>query len=403
MPEKIPGFSNNFVGELSSLSFQEICFEISNKFLSEDILANDINEIIEQSINFDAPLISLENNTHILELFHGPTFAFKDFGARFMAEVFKHFLQDSKKEVIVLVATSGDTGSAVANAFYRKEGLKVVLLYPEKKISNLQEKQLTTLGENIYALEINGTFDDCQSLVKQAFNDNSLKKFKNLTSANSINIARLLPQTFYYFRAFQQLQNKNDELIFSVPSGNLGNLTAGLIAMQMGLPVSIFISATNLNSVFTEFLSTGKFTPRKSVPTLSNAMDVGNPNNFYRIVHLFNQKIEIIKNIIRSKTITDNETIETIRNVYQKYDYLLDPHGAVGFKAAIDLLLNDLSKKQLIILETAHPAKFSETIKESIEKEIDIPPGLKSCLQLEKKSVKMKSVYNELKEYLLAV
>lgn len=399
VPVKIPLLSDEFWKGLNNTSFNDICFEISSQFLSDEIPSEDLRTIINNSINFDAPLISLTAKIKILELFHGPTLAFKDFGARFMAEVFEYFKKEENKETYILVATSGDTGSAVANAFFKKTGIKVILLYPSGKISNLQEKQFTTLGENITALEIEGTFDDCQSLVKKAFIDKEITDVKNLSSANSINIGRLLPQTFYYFRAIQQLKEISENLKITVPSGNLGNLTAGLIAKKMGLPVNEFISATNINSVFADFLSSGNLAPRKSVITLSNAMDVGNPNNYSRITEIFDNSFEKISNILTGYSIDDEKTLSTISKIYNKYDYILDPHGAVGFAA----MEKDNNISMNIILETAHPAKFNETIKKAVGKNIELPHMIKEIIYKEKKSIRLKNNFEDFKSYLLNI
>ena len=399
MPFDIPLLQKSFFENIKEKTFQEICFEISNLLLKDEIPESSLQNIISNAINFDAPLVNLNDKIKVLELFHGPTLAFKDFGARFMAESFAHFIQNQNLETTILVATSGDTGSAVANAFYKKPGIKVILLYPAGKVSKIQEMQFATLGQNISALEISGTFDDCQSLVKKSFGDKEIARRINLSSANSINIARLIPQTFYYFRAYQQLANKSEPFIFCVPSGNLGNLTAGLISQKMGLPVHKFISAVNSNSVFSDYISTGDFNPRSSISTLSNAMDVGNPNNFERITEIFNSSHEEIKSNIESISISDKETIEVIKKVYDEFDYLIDPHGAVGFSAMQKF--SQLYGHTKILLETAHPAKFGNVIKSAIGKNAELPESLKTSLTGKKQTVTLSGNFKELKEFLL--
>jgi threonine synthase len=399
MPVEIPLLQKSFFENIEQKTFLEICFEISNLLLKDEIPELSLQKIISSAINYDAPLVHLSDKIKVLELFHGPTLAFKDFGARFMAESFAHFIQSQNRETTILVATSGDTGSAVANAFYKKPGIKVILLYPAGKISKIQEMQFATLGNNISALEISGTFDDCQSLVKNSFSDEEIVCRINLSSANSINIARLIPQTFYYFRAYQQLANKSEPFIFCVPSGNLGNLTAGLISQKMGLPVHKFISAVNNNSVFSDYISTGNFIPRLSVSTLSNAMDVGNPNNFERIAQIFQNSYEEIKDNIESISISDKETVEAIKKAYNEFGYLVDPHGAVGFSAMHKI--SQLEGITKILLETAHPAKFGNVIKFAIGKDPELPESLKSSLRGNKQTVKLSGNFRELKEFLL--
>lgn len=399
LPAGIPLLEKSFFENIDNIDFNEICFRISDSFLNDEIPEIYLHKIISEAVNFDSPLIHLSDNIKILELFHGPTLAFKDFGARFMAETFSYFIRDENRGSTILVATSGDTGSAVANAFYKKPGIKVVLLYPGGKVSKIQEMQFTTLGGNISALEIAGTFDDCQAMVKKAFSDKEIRDRKNLSSANSINIARLIPQTFYYFRAFQQLDNKSLPLMFCVPSGNLGNLTAGLISQRMGLPVFKFISAVNENSVFAEYISTGNFNPGPSTSTLSNAMDVGNPNNFERILELFDYSHDEIKKNILSRSITDPETEEIIKRVFAEYNYLLDPHGAVGFAAMQKFSEPEDCTK--ILLETAHPAKFESVIKSVTGSELEIPERLGIYLKRDKQSTKLPADYEKFKEFLI--
>jgi len=399
MPEFIPKLDSSFINNLERFSFQEIAFNIAQKFIEDEIEEHELKSIIERSINFPAPLVKLSDGLNILELFHGPTLAFKDFGARFMAETISHF---TKEKLNILVATSGDTGSAVAGGFYGKDNINVFLLYPSGKVSEIQEKQLTTWGGNITALEIKGTFDDCQQLVKAAFVDKELISQKKFSSANSISIARLLPQIFYYFEAYKQLKSKNRETIVCVPSGNLGNLTAGLFAKMMGVPINKFIAATNSNDIFTKYINTGNFEPRASVQTLSNAMDVGNPSNFARIINSYKNLYEEIKSDIYSATFTDEETIKAIKEVYNKYNYVIDPHGAVGYLAVKKFLEEqNIQNANSIVLETAHPAKFLNTVEEAIKIKVEIPAQLKECLHKEKHSFVLSNNYNEFREFLL--
>ncbi len=403
MPLNIPQIDNSFINKLKNKSFKEIAFEISKLFIEDDLQTDELRKIINNAFNFETPLINLSDQINVLELFHGPTLAFKDYGARFMAAVISHYNRDSNKELKVLVATSGDTGSAVAGGFYKREGIKVYLLYPQGMVSEIQEKQLTTWGENITALEINGNFDDCQKLVKSAFVDVDLNNKLNLTSANSISIARMLPQIFYYFEAYKQLKDIIKDIYVCVPSGNLGNLTAGLFSSAMGLPIRRFISATNTNSVFTDYLNTGKFKPREVIPTLSNAMDVGNPSNLVRIDKMHNNELKKIQNNIYSASFNDQQTIEAIKEVYKKYNYVMDPHGAVGYLAIKKYFGEyDIKNSTGIILETAHPAKFIDTVKRAIEKEIEIPERLAQCISKEKISTQLPNDYSSLKDYLLS-
>ena len=406
MPEFIPELSADFIKNLKDHSFQSIAFEVSRHLLSggsslgnEIISDNDLKEIIEKSIDFPAPVISLDDDTHILELFHGPSLAFKDFGARFMAQLMSYFNQIDEKELVILVATSGDTGGAVAAGFYKALGIKVVILYPSGKVSMLQEKQLTTLGENIIALEVQGTFDDCQALVKKAFLDSELISKMRLSSANSINIARLIPQSFYYFEAFKQVDTKGKPLVFSIPSGNFGNLTAGLFAKKMGLPIHQFIAATNLNASVPKYLKTGDFQPHPSVRTLSNAMDVGNPSNFARMLDIFGSTWNNMAAEIKGYSYDDTYTKAAMVEVFQKYDYILDPHGAVGY-----LALKEYQKKNDVVgvvLETAHPAKFLDDVESILNRKIDIPERLASLADKKKESILMGIDFESFKTWLL--
>ncbi len=402
MPEEIPLLDKSFFEKISSLSLKEIAFNVTKNLLVSDISEQEIEKIINAAITFNAPLVQLSDNKFILELFHGPTLAFKDFGARFMANVMSYLNKDSDKEVTILVATSGDTGSAVANGFYNVEGINVILLYPSEKVSKIQEQQLTTIDGNITALEILGTFDDCQRLVKQAFLDKSLTSKMILSSANSINIARLLPQSFYYFNSYARLENKHLQTVISVPSGNFGNLTAGLIAKKMGLPVNKFIAAVNSNDVFSHYIATSEFEPKPSVKTLSNAMDVGNPSNFVRILELYGNNYQKIKYDIYSKSFSDKDTILGMKEVYANYNYTIDPHGAVGYLALKKFSEeNNLKSFNVIILETAHPAKFKDIVENALNINIGMPERLSQCLHKEKHSIKLSSNYNELKEFLM--
>jgi threonine synthase len=402
LPEYFPVFPEKFVNEINEFSFQEISYKIAASFIEDEIPSSILNDIIERAINFDAPLSRLNENTNILELFYGPTLAFKDFGARFMAEVLSYFSKESKQDINILVATSGDTGSAVSNGFFDMEGIKVYLLYPSKKVSHIQEMQLTTLDRNITALEVEGTFDDCQKLVKQAFLDSEITRNLFLSSANSINIARLLPQSFYYFNAYKQLKDKKKPLIFSVPSGNFGNLTGGLIAKKMGLPVDKFIAAVNINDVFPVYLNTGKFIPKPSIKTISNAMDVGNPSNFHRILDLYNNNLDKLSDEITSYSFSDLQTKKAIKEIYNKYSYLIDPHGAVGYLALEEYITkNHIESFNGIILETAHPSKFADIMEEVVNENIQIPARLAKCLHKEKRSTKISKEYDDFKNYLL--
>ena len=402
MPEKIPDLDKSFVAGIGKYSFQEIAFEILSKYSEDEISISDLSNIVDSTLTFPAPIAKLDDHLNVLELFHGPTLAFKDFGARFTARLISHFIKGSDKKLNILVATSGDTGSAVANGFYGIDGINVYLLYPSGKVSDIQEKQLTTLDKNITALEIKGTFDDCQRMVKAAFVDEELNKHLNLSSANSINIARLVPQIFYYFEAYKQLLPINNKFFVSVPSGNLGNLTAGLFAKFMGLPVDKFVSAVNSNRVFPEYLATGKFVPRPSVKTLSNAMDVGNPSNLARIMDLFNNNVSAANDVIFSSGYDDAQTVKAIRNIYDKYDYVIDPHGAVGYLSLTEYVESQKENNYTgVILETAHPAKFKDAVEEAINSEVKIPERLQESIEKEKKSVVLSNEYSAFKEFLM--
>lgn len=400
-PETIPKFESIFFDEINKYADEEIAFKIIQPYIGEVIPKNELKRIVEETINFKIPLVKINESISSLELFHGPTLAFKDVGARFMSRCLGYFVKDNNQKITVLVATSGDTGGAVANGFYNVDGVEVVILYPSGKVSSVQEKQLVTLGNNIHAIEINGTFDDCQKMVKQTFSDEELNKKLFLTSANSINVARWLPQQFYYFFAWKQWPDKKNLPVICVPSGNFGNICAALLAYISGLPVKHFIAACNANKVVPEFLKTQNYQPKKAIATISNAMDVGDPSNFIRILELFHHQFNDLKSVLSSDSISDEETRETIKNVYEKVGYLLDPHGAVAYKAFENFLkLNPLQKGYL--LETAHPVKFYDVVEAVINQEIPIPGIVKDILNKEKKSLSMNANFENLKEYLLS-
>ncbi len=415
MPLVIPALPASFFEQLPTLSLPEMGLQICQTLFGDDIPAADLRTIVENAIDFPAPLVRLDESTYILELFHGPSLAFKDFGARFMAQLMSYFNRGEDRELVILVATSGDTGGAVAAGFHRTPGIKVVILYPSGKVSPLQEKQLTTLGDNIAALEVDGTFDDCQALVKQAFLDSHLREQIRLSSANSINISRLVPQSFYYFSAYQQLPDHSQTPVFCIPSGNFGNLTAGLLAQRMGLPVHHFIAATNANDVVPAYLRDGQYTPRPSVPTLSNAMDVGAPSNFARMLDLAGDGIQVIKpdsplalghlrQQISGFAISDQRTKDTMREVDAAYDYVLDPHGAVGY-LALRTWQQANPRSNIhpgIVLETAHPAKFLEEVEAILDRPFAVPERLSSLATLQKKATFMSTAYQPFKDYLLA-
>lgn len=400
MPEIIKRLPDAFYHNISEMTFQEISFIIAEAFFGEDVEADALKTLVYDALNFDTPVIKVTDNIYSLELFHGPTAAFKDVGARFMARLLGYFIgKDKHEQVNVLVATSGDTGSAVANGFLGVPGIHVYVLYPKGKVSLIQEKQFTTLARNITALEIDGTFDDCQALVKSAFMDTDLNNNINLTSANSINVARFLPQSFYYFYAYAQMQRlgKADNLVFSVPSGNFGNITAGLFAKRMGLPIKRFIAANNRNDVFLQYLQTGKYDPRPSVTTIANAMDVGAPSNFARILDLYGSH-EAICADISGVSYPDEEIRKTLAAVYQEKRYLLDPHGACGYQALCDGLKDGETG---VFLETAHPAKFLETVESITSNKVTIPATLKAFMGGKKQSVELPANFEIFKTYLL--
>ena len=394
-PENITPLPTGFFKNIEYFSNEEIAFEVIKQFVGDEIPEKKLKEIIKETINFDFPLVPIAENISTLELFHGPTMAFKDVGARFMARCLGEFNKENSAQT-VLVATSGDTGGAVANGFLNVKGVDVVILYPDGKVSDIQEKQLTTLGQNITALKVDGVFDDCQDMVKKAFLDADIKR--TLTSANSINIARWLPQMFYFFFAYKQLKSKEKELVFSVPSGNFGNICAGILAQKLGLPIKHFVAATNVNDTVLNYLKDGVYAPKPSKSTISNAMDVGNPSNFIRIQELFNNNIDQLKNRFSSFSYTDAATKEAMKEIYAKANYVADPHGAVGYLGAKEYL-KDNKDTQCVFLETAHPVKFMDIVEETLNVNVAIPTQIEGVLHKEKKFQKIKT-YEELKAYL---
>ena len=406
MPEKIGKIDKDTIAQMKHMSFHEIACVVAKAFFGEDIEPETLDTIVKDTLSFDTPVIHVKDNIYSLELFHGPTLAFKDVGGRFMARLLGYFIQkEGLKEVNVLVATSGDTGSAVANGFLGVPGIHVYVLYPKGKVSPIQECQFTTLGQNITALEIDGTFDDCQALVKSAFMDKELNAHMKLTSANSINVARFLPQSFYYFNAYAQLDKigKANELVVSVPSGNFGNITAGIFAYWMGLPIKRFVAANNRNDVFLEYLQTGKYNPRPSIATIANAMDVGNPSNFARITDLFSQyenPHQAICQLISGHRYTNEEIAATMKQTFQETQYVLDPHGACGFQGLVDEQLNSVETG--LFLETAHPAKFKGVVDSILNTDLEIPAKLKAFMEGEKQSIELPKAFDEFKTFLLS-
>ncbi len=398
-PEYIPAIDKDLIDQIDIYSNAEIAFKIISPYVGDSIPAEELKKICSETVDFDIPLVKVNDNIFSLELFHGPTLAFKDVGARFMSRCLGFFAKEKNEKVVVLVATSGDTGGAVANGFYNVDGVEVVILYPSGKVSSVQEKQLTTLGSNIHALEVEGNFDDCQRMVKNVFADEVLNKKIFLTSANSINVARWLPQQFYYFFAWKQWKDKNDPPVISVPSGNFGNICAGLLAQRSGLPVKHFIAACNANDVVPEYFRTGDYKSKKAVATISNAMDVGDPSNFVRIQEMFKDNISELKNIVSSYSVTDEDTKTVIKSVFEKEEYLLDPHGAVAWIALNKYL--DLHKNSKgIFLETAHPVKFYDVVEPVIGQIVPIPVSVQLQLSKEKKSTKIAADSNLVKAFL---
>lgn len=402
MPERIPSFPGAFFNNIGKMSLAEMSFVIASALFGDDIESDVLKDIVDETMNFEIPLKYVRGNIYSLELYHGPTLAFKDVGARFMARVLGYFnSKESDNVVNVLVATSGDTGSAVANGFLGVPGVRVFVLYPHGRVSKIQEAQFTTLGNNITAIEVNGNFDDCQALVKNAFMDEELNEHMQLTSANSINVARFLPQMFYYFHAFARLKERaqpTDNIVFSVPSGNFGNICAGLIGKAMGLPVKRFIAANNRNDVFFKYLQTGKYEPKPSIATIANAMDVGDPSNFARVYDLYKHSHEAICADITGYTYTDEQISETLKNTYKNWKYLLDPHGAVAYRA----LEENLKENEIgIFLETAHPAKFKNVVENIIDEKVKVPARLEAFMKGEKKTVQISTAFSQFKKYLL--
>ena len=402
MPETIKTLPQSFFDNIDKLSFQEIAFTVAQAFFGEDVNEEELRKIVYDTLSFDCPVARVTDNIYSLELFHGPTLAFKDVGARFMARLLQYFIrQEGNEEVNVLVATSGDTGSAVANGFLGVDGIHVYVLYPKGKVSKIQECQFTTLGKNITAVEVDGVFDDCQALVKNAFMDEELNNHMKLTSANSINVARFLPQAFYYFNAYARMKalGKADEMVVCVPSGNFGNITAALFGHRMGLPIKRFIAANNANDIFYNYLQTGKYEPKASRQTIANAMDVGDPSNFARIYDLYKGDHSAVTSIISGATYSDDMIRETMRQCYADNGYILDPHGACGYRALSEQLK---AGETGVFCETAHPAKFKDTVDSIIGAEVEIPERLAAFMKGEKQSVEMGKSFAEFKEYLIS-
>ncbi len=401
MPEEIKQLPKEFFDNIQSLSFQKIAFEVAKAFFGEDIENDDLKRIVYDTLSFDCPVVKVCDNIWSLELFHGPTLAFKDVGARFMARMLGHFNRKEGKQLVnVLVATSGDTGSAVANGFLGVEGIHVYVLYPKGKVSKIQESQFTTLGRNITAIEVDGVFDDCQALVKSAFMDKELNEHIRLTSANSINVARFLPQAFYYFNAYARMKEQGlaDNLVVCVPSGNFGNITAGLFGHRMGLPIKRFIAANNANDIFYNFLKTGIYEPKPSIQTIANAMDVGDPSNFARVYDLYKGNHDTITSIISGATYSDDQIRETMKTCFTDNSYILDPHGACGYRALKEQLLPNETG---VFLETAHPAKFKDTVESAINSTVTIPDRLAEFMKGTKQSIPMSKDFANFKEFLM--
>ena len=401
MPQEIRPLPQEFFDNIENMSFQEMSYQVAHNFFGDDVDAESLREIVFDTLAFETPIVKVEDNIYSLELFHSPTLAFKDVGARFMARLLRYFIKrEGKKQVNVLVATSGDTGSAVANGFLGVDGIHVYVLYPKGKVSKIQESQFTTLGKNITAIEVDGVFDDCQALVKSAFMDEELQGHMNLTSANSINVARFLPQAFYYFNAYAQAKKlgKADNLTICVPSGNFGNITAGLFAQRMGLPIKHFIAANNANDIFYNYLLSGIYSPKASIQTIANAMDVGDPSNFARILDLYKSSHAEICNHISGATYSDDEIAATMKKCYEQTSYVLDPHGACGYQALKDNLKEGETG---VFLETAHPAKFKEKVDAILSTDIEIPTRLADFMKGKKQSLEMTADFSAFKQFLL--
>ena len=403
MPQEIRPLPQEFFDNIENMSFQEMSYQVAHNFFGDDVDAESLREIVFDTLAFETPIVKVEDNIYSLELFHGPTLAFKDVGARFMARLLRYFIKrEGKEQVNVLVATSGDTGSAVANGFLGVDGIHVYVLYPKGKVSKIQESQFTTLGKNITAIEVDGVFDDCQALVKSAFMDEELQGHMNLTSANSINVARFLPQAFYYFNAYAQAKKlgKADNLTICVPSGNFGNITAGLFAQRMGLPIKHFIAANNANDIFYNYLLSGIYSPKASIQTIANAMDVGDPSNFARILDLYKSSHAEICNHISGATYSDDEIAATMKKCYEQTGYVLDPHGACGYQALKDNLKEGETG---VFLETAHPAKFKEKVDAILSTDIEIPTRLADFMKGKKQSLEIAADFSAFKQFLLRV
>jgi threonine synthase len=395
-PEEITPISEDFITNISDYSNEEIAYEVIKQFIGDEIPANILKEIIKKTISFDFPVVNLDQNIGSLELFHGPTMAFKDVGARFMSQCLEYFNRGKTEDITVLVATSGDTGGAVANGFLNAKGVQVVILYPKGKVSEIQEKQLTTLGNNITALEVDGVFDDCQEMVKSAFLDKNISR--NLTSANSINVARWLPQMFYFFFAYKQVSKQYKDIVFSVPSGNFGNICAGLLAQKLGLPIKHFIASTNINDTVPQYLLNGNYDPKPSKATISNAMDVGNPSNFIRIQELFDNNLSSLKKSFSSYSFSDDETKIMMKSIYDKFNYISEPHGAIGY---LGLQKHGLETNEFgVFLETAHPVKFLDIVEETLSVDVEIPNQIRQVMSKEKVATSV-SNYQELKNFLI--
>jgi threonine synthase len=395
-PENITPLSKDFIDNIGKYTHHEIAYEVIRQFVGNEIPTEKLKEIIEKTVSFDFPLVKIDENIASLELFHGPTMAFKDVGAKFMAQCLEYFNKGNKEEITVLVATSGDTGGAVANGFLGAKGVNVVILYPSGKVSDVQEKQLTTLGQNITALEVDGVFDDCQEMVKTAFLDEDITK--TLTSANSINVARWLPQMFYFFFAYKELQKTKKELVFSVPSGNFGNICAGIMAQKLGLPIKHFVAATNVNDTVPNYLIDGVYNPKPSKATISNAMDVGNPSNFIRIRELFNNDLELLKGTFSSHSFSDDETRATMKKIYSNSGYIAEPHGAVGY---LGLKKHGLAANEFgVFLETAHPVKFLDVVEKTLPVKVAIPAQIQKVINNKKVAIKVAN-YQDLKAFLV--
>ncbi|MGB1168611.1 MAG: threonine synthase [Flavobacteriaceae bacterium] len=394
-PASITPISQDFIKNISNYSNEEIAFEVIKQFVGDEIPTNILKEIIKKTIPFDFPVVNLDENIGSLELFHGPTMAFKDVGAKFMSQCLEYFNLNTSEETTVLVATSGDTGGAVANGFLNAKGVQVVILYPKGKVSEIQEKQLTTLGNNITALEVDGVFDDCQEMVKSAFLDKNISR--NLTSANSINVARWLPQMFYFFFAYKQVSKHYKDIVFSVPSGNFGNICAGLLAQKLGLPIKHFVASTNINDTVPQYLLNGNYVPKPSKATISNAMDVGNPSNFIRIQELFDKNLTKLKKSFSSYSFSDDDTKIIMKSIYNKFNYVSEPHGAIGYLGLKEYGLK--SNEFGIFLETAHPVKFLDVVEDTLSVDVEIPPQIKAVMSKSKVALNI-SNYQELKMFL---